>query len=129
MKLTFNIAIFLFLSSHAVAAAPNFKLETSKVTKAIGCKNPKIQPGYGTPKTPLYICLFSEEDYLEVLMNDDGKGQVRNIKFIWDDRTKAATPLTPPVHAKKAEAKKDIRFYFKAICPRCKTSSDKGIFQ
>jgi hypothetical protein len=117
MKLTFTIAIFLFISSHALAAAPNFELETSRLTKAIGCKNPKIQPGYTIPKAPLYICMVSDRDYLETFVNDDGSGNVKNIKLVWDDRTKARPPATPPVHARKTEAKAMLDAILKLYAP------------
>lgn len=117
MKLTFNLATFLFVSSHAVAAAPNFELETNRLTKAIGCENPKILPGYTTPKAPLYICMVSDRDYLEVFVNDDGGGHVKNIKLVWDDRTEARLPLTPPVHARKTEAKAMLDAILKLYAP------------
>lgn len=94
----------LLISLSSIAAGPNFDAETSQITKTIGCHNPKVQPGYGLPKAPLYICHLGENEYRKVFVNDDGGGRVRNIKIMWDDRTKSMPPL-PPVHAEKAEAR------------------------
>ena len=128
--LQLNIIIFtllIFSASISFARPPEFKLEISEINKAINCKNKKLQMGYTTPKTPLYICEISSEDYLDIYINDKGKGELKNSKILWDDRTQGV-PLFPPVHSKKNEAKILLSVLAKRYMPSLKLKLIRDFF-
>lgn len=125
--ITACVSCLLLASSSAIAAAPDFESVTAHITKIIECPNPRIQPGYGTPKTPLYICYLGVDEYRKVFINDDGSGRIKNIKLMWDDRTKSMPPL-PPVHAEKAEAKVMLEAVLKTYAPDVKDQVVKAFF-
>lgn len=104
MKTYSALGVCLALCSGANAAPPGFEPETARITKTIGCPHPKVQTGYGAQQTPLYICYLGKNEYRKVFINDDGNGRVKNIKLMWDDRTKSI-PSLPSVHAEEKEAK------------------------
>lgn len=125
--ITACVSCLLLASSSAIAAAPDFESVTAHITKIIECPNPRIQPGYGTPKTPLYICYLGVDEYRKVFINDDGSGRIKNIKLMWDDRTKSMPPL-PPVHAEKTEAKGMLEAVLKTYAPDVKDQIVKAFF-
>lgn len=125
-KVILYIALLL-ASSNAVAEAPNFKSATDHITAIIGCRNPIIQSGYSSPKAPLYICYLGIDDYRKVFINDDGSGRIKNIKLMWDDRTKSIPPL-PPIHAEKANAKNMLDTVLKIYAPDVKNNVIKAFF-
>lgn len=84
--------VFLVLLSISFCANAygfdSFNNESSRVTKEINCAKPKINSASGSWGA-LYSCIGGIGQTVKFFINEKPKtGQVRNIKFLWNDWTK-----------------------------------------
>ena len=82
--------VFLALALYAASslAFDSFNNESDRVTDQIKCASPKITPGSGSWGA-LYGCVGGQSETVKFFINEDpSNGQVKNVKFLWNDWTR-----------------------------------------
>ncbi|MBN8241264.1 hypothetical protein JF541_19080 [Marinobacter hydrocarbonoclasticus] len=96
-------------------AFDRFNEEAQRVTGEIKCSNPKITPGTGSWGA-LYGCVGGQSQTVKFFINEEaGTGQVKNVKFLWNDWTKDGSFGT---HADNALAKAWVSVLGTMYAPR-----------
>jgi hypothetical protein len=67
-------------------AFASFDSEHAKLTRVLKCKRPRVQSGDAN-YAGLYSCIAGKEETVKVFVNEDPKsrGEVKNVKFLWND--------------------------------------------
>tara|TARA_R110000796_G_scaffold241303_4_gene362819 strand:+ start:8791 stop:9396 length:606 start_codon:yes stop_codon:yes gene_type:complete len=125
--LTVSIALGLLLASLPSAASESlsFKAETTRVTSALSCSQPKITPaslGLGA----LYGCITGSAETVKFFINEEaGTGQIQDVKLMWNDWF---VDIGYGIHTDQKEARIFVKTFSQLYAPELENKLTAAFF-